>query len=206
VSATNSNIHMLTGGVWLKQRVQHPKINECRDRGTPYWFFRYWADELAPDGTIKTTRKRRIVGPSKGADAITKRKAELDRDQFLAALNAAPSTCQSAVLAAEPADVGAILFGKLAEMWRTDFVERRIGPRSLIAASTRAKYIANLENHILPRWKDTRLVQFRSKDILDWLQLECESWHLMADLPDSSRQTPQFGPDERRAPPARRSS
>jgi integrase len=173
---------MLTGGVYLKKRVQHPKINECRDRGTPYWFFRYWADELRPDGTIKTSRKRHIIGPSKSADAITKKQAEIERDQFLASLNAAPSACQAAAEAAEPADIGAILFGKLAEMWRTDFVERKIGPRALIAKPTKAKYIIQLENHIMPRWKDTRLSQFRAKDVLDWLQGECQSWHMMADL------------------------
>src|ERR1700734_1687726 len=93
VRDTNSNIRMLTGGVWLKKRVQHPKINECRDRGTPYWFFRYWADELASDGTIKTSRKRRIVGPSKGDDAITRKQAGIERDDFLSKLNAAPSPC-----------------------------------------------------------------------------------------------------------------
>ena len=172
----------LTGGVRLKQRVQHPKINECRDRETPYWFFRYWSDEVAPDGSIKTTRKRRIVGPSKGDNAIGKKQAEIDRDQFLANLNAAPSTCQTVVQATQPADIGLILFGNLAEMWRQDFVERKIGIRALIAAPTRAKYVANLENHILPRWKDTRLAQFRAKDLLDWLQNECTSWHHMADL------------------------
>jgi len=182
VPDTNANIRMLTGGVWLKQRVQHPKINECRDRGTPYWFFRYWADELASDGTIKTSRKRRIVGPSKEDGAITKKQAEIERDQFLANLNAAPSKCQATVEAAGPADIGAILFGKLAEMWRRDFVARKIGTRTLLAAPTRAKYIIHLENRILPRWKDTRLGQFRSKEVLDWLQTECESWHLMADL------------------------
>jgi integrase len=137
---------------------------------------------LAPDGTIKTSRKRRIVGTSRGTDAITRKQAEIARDQFLASLNAAPTSCQAAVQAAEPADIGAILFGKLAEMWRNDFVERKIGARALIAAPTRAKYIGNLENHILPRWKDTRLAQFRAKDVVDWLQDECESWHLMADL------------------------
>ena len=166
----------------MKQRVQHPKINECRDRETPYWFFRYWSDEVAPDGTIKTSRKRRIVGPSKGDNAIGKKQAEIERDQFLANLNAAPSSCQAVVQASQPADIGLILFGNLAEMWRQDFVERKIGPRALIAAPTKAKYIGNLENHILPRWKDTRLAQFRAKDVLDWLQNECESWHLMADL------------------------
>jgi integrase len=173
---------MLTGGVWLKKRVQHPKINECRDRGTPYWFFRYWADELASDGTIKTSRKRRIVGPSKGDDAITRKQAGIERDDFLSKLNAAPSPCQAAVQVTQPADIGAILFGKLAEMWRNDYVERKIGARALLAKPTREKYIGNLENHILPRWKDTRLAQFRAKDVLDWLQDECESWHLMADL------------------------
>ncbi|HEV3331394.1 MAG TPA: hypothetical protein VG096_10455, partial [Bryobacteraceae bacterium] len=48
----------------------------------------------------------------------------------------------------------ALIFGKLAEMWRADFVEREVGGRALIAASTRAKYINHLGNHILPRWKD----------------------------------------------------
>ncbi len=180
--ANNANLLMLTGGVRLKQRVQHPAVNECKDRGTPYWFVRYWEDELLPDGTVKTSRKRHIIGPSKGANAISKKQAELKRDQFLAELNAAPSHCEAAVAAKEPPQVGAILFGNLAEMWRRDFVEREIGGRALIAASTRAKYINHLKNHILPRWGDTRLAGFGTKDILDWLQDECESWHMMADL------------------------
>ena len=32
------------------------------------------------------------------------------------------------------------------------------------------------------RRKDTRLGEFRSKEILDWLQDECSSWHMMIDL------------------------
>jgi integrase len=173
---------MLTGGVVLKPRVQHPKINECRDRGTPYWFFRYWHDELLADGTVKTNRKRHIVGTSKGPNAIGKKQAEIERDRFLAERNAAPTHCEAAVVAKEPAQVGAILFGKLAELWRSDFVERTVGAKALIAAPTKAKYINHLENHILPRWKDTRLAEFRRKDVLDWLQTECQSWHMMADL------------------------
>ena len=97
-------------------------------------------------------------------------------------MNAAPSRCESAVVASKPPDVGAILFGKLAEVWRSDFVEREVGSRALIAASTRAKYLNHFENHIMPRWKDTRIAEFRAKDVLDWLQCECESWHTMADL------------------------
>ncbi|HEY6346093.1 MAG TPA: tyrosine-type recombinase/integrase [Bryobacteraceae bacterium] len=166
----------------MKKRVQHPKVNECRDRGTPYWFFRYWDDELLPDGTTKTSRKRRIIGPSRGPDAISRKQAEIERDRFLLEMNAAETPCGRAVKATEPIDIGAILFGKLADLWRRDFVERDVGGRALIAASTRAKYINHLENHILPRWKDTRIAEFRAKDVLDWLQCECESWHMMADL------------------------
>jgi hypothetical protein len=44
---------------------------------------------------------------------------------LLAELNAAPSQCEAAVAAKEPLEVAAILFGKLAEMWRRDVVERR---------------------------------------------------------------------------------
>jgi len=180
--ATGGTLQALTGGVRLKNRVQHPKVNECRDRGMPYWFFRYRDDELLPGGTVKTTRKRRIIGPSKGPNAIRRKQAEIERDRFLLELNSADAPCEHAVEAAKPADIGAILFGKLAELWRADFVERKIGQQSLIAASTREKYINHLKNHILPRWKDVRLGEFRAKDILDWLQQECTSWYKMADL------------------------
>ena len=182
IAPNNATLLRLTGGVRLSQRVQHPRVQECRDRKNPYWFFRYRHDELLPDGTIKPRRKRHIIGSSRGPNAIGKKQAEIERDKFLAELNAAPSRCESAVAARQPVEIGAILFGKLAEMWRTDFVEREVGGRALIAASTRAKYINHLENHILPRWKDTRIAEFRAKDVLDWLQCECESWNTMADL------------------------
>src|ERR1700685_391897 len=113
--ATKATLQALTGGVRLKNRVQHPGVNECRDRGTPYWFFRFWNDELRSDGTIKTTRKRRIIGPSRVPNALSRKQAEIERDRFLSELNAADTFCESAVKAAEPMDIGAILFGRLAE-------------------------------------------------------------------------------------------
>jgi integrase len=79
-------------------------------------------------------------------------------------------------------EAGAIIFGRLAEMWRKEFVECRVGGKALVAASTREKYMNHLENHILPRWKDTRLAEFRAKDVIDWLHETCESWYMMADL------------------------
>src|SRR5690242_10015783 len=112
IAPLEGNLLTLTGGVRVKQRVQHPKIDECRDRGTPYWFFRYWHDELLPDGTVHTSRKRRIIGPSRGPDAIGKKQAEVERDTFLAERNTAATPCQTAVVAREPAQIGAIIYGK----------------------------------------------------------------------------------------------
>jgi hypothetical protein len=64
-------------------------------------------------------------------------------------------------------------------MWRKDYVDN---PKVTLATPTREKYRSRLDNHILPRWKATRLGEFRSKEILDWLQNECSSWHMMTDL------------------------
>lgn len=169
----------LTGGVKLKMRVQRPKVHQREDRKGTYWFFRYWHDELLPDGQIKTTRKFHTIGPSKGENKLTKREAEVARDRFLDDLNAAPTRAEAAVIAKEPPDIGAILFGKLAEIWLKDYADN---PKIRLAEPTRIKYRSRLENHILPRWKDARIGQMRSKEILDWLQDECTSWHMMVDL------------------------
>ncbi len=169
----------LTGGVRLKQRVQHPKVHERKDRGAHCWFFRYRHDELLPDGTTKVTRKFHTIGPSRGENPIPRKQAEIKRDAFLAELNAAPTRCEAAVVASQPVEVTAILFGKLAEMWRKDYVDN---PKVKLAMPTRLKYRTRLDNHILPRWKEKRLGEFRTKEILDWLQHECSSWHMMIDL------------------------
>jgi integrase len=180
--ADEGTLLALTGGVRLPKRVQRPGIHERTDRGNYYWFFRYRKDELLPDGAVKVTRKFHTIGPSRGDGALSKRKAEAKRDGFLAQLNAASSKCEAAVEAGKPIDVKLILFGKLAELWRHDYVEREIGGRHILAKPTREKYICNLENHILPRWKETRLGDFRTKQISDWLQTTCRSWHAMEDL------------------------
>jgi integrase len=172
----------LTGGVALKKRVQHPKVHIRKDRGNSYWFFRYWLDEILPDGSIKTSRKFHTIGPSCGESALGKKAAESERTAFLAKLNVAETRSEAAVVARQPDEPGAIIFGKLAQMWRSDYVERQIGDRFLVAATTRAKYTNHLQNHIMPRWKDTRLAEFRSKDVIDWLHTECTSWNTMCDL------------------------
>ena len=45
-----------------------------------------------------------------------------------------------------------------------------------MAAPTREKY------HILPKWKDARLADLRARVVLEWLQDEATSWHMMSDL------------------------
>jgi integrase len=172
----------LTGGARLTRRVQHPKVHERKDRGTHYWFFRYRTDAVQPDGTVKTSRKFQIIGPSRGAGALTKKQAEIKRDNVLTELNAAPSRCEAAVAVKAPIDPAMIIFGKLAGLWRTDYVERAVGGKALVSRSTRDKYISHLENHILPRWQDTRLGGFQTKEITDWLQTTCKSWYAMDDL------------------------
>jgi integrase len=179
MATDNGTLHVLTGGTHLKRRVQHPQVHERKDRGTHYWFFRFREDEILPNGSIKTSRKFHTIGPSRGENAMGKRKAEEERDRFFAALNAAPTRAEAAVMAARPVEVSAIIFGKLAEMWRADYVENY---KIKLAQPTREKYRSRLDNHILPRWNDTRIGQMRTKEIIDWLQGECFSWHMMVDL------------------------
>ena len=80
----------------------------------------------------------------------------------------------------QPVEARAIIFGKLAELWRQDYVDN---PKVRLATPTREKYRSRLDSHILPRWKDARLGDLDdSKAILDWLQHECSSWYMMIDL------------------------
>src|SRR5579862_936274 len=171
---TGHNAMLLTGGVRLKQRIQHPSIIERKDRGHHYWYFRYRDDKPRPDGTTKTTRKFHTLGPSRGDGALTRKLAGAERDKFLLERNAAPNKFEAAVVSHQPVETGTIIFGRLAELWRKDYVDN---PKVKLAEPTREKYRSRLENHILPRWKDVRLAQLRTKDLLDWLQQECSSWH-----------------------------
>ena len=180
ITRPDATLLNLTGGVRLNQRVQHPSVIERKDRGKYYWYFRYREDELLRNGTVKTHRKFHIIGPSRGEGALSKKQAEIERDKFLLDLNAAPTRCEAVIAAQQPPEIGAIIFGKLAELWRKDYVDN---PMVRLAMPTRDKYNMRLDTHILPRWKDNRLADLEnSKAVLDWLQHECTSWHMMIDL------------------------
>jgi integrase len=160
-------------------RIQHPVVLQRTDREGSKWFFRYWLDEQLPDGSIKSTRKYHSIGPSQGPGALSQSEAEAIRDRLLAELTPASAVQPIPVLQTVIASHDLLLFGQLAEMWRTDYVDN---PKVRLAGPTRYKYRNRLQIHILPRWKNVPIRQMRSKDILDWLQAECASWYMMLDL------------------------
>ena len=165
-------------------KVQHPQVLQRTDRKESYWFFRYWHEEMLPDGSIKTTRKYQTIGPSQGQSALTQAEAEAQRDRVLAGVNATLPVPQAVVpapqqLAQPPTGVGAIQFGHIAGMWRDDYVNNT---KVRLAEPTRIKYRSRLDYHILPRWRNVPMDRMRSKEVLDWLQAECSSWYMMLDL------------------------
>ncbi len=125
------NVLRLAGGLRVKARVQHPQVKPRKDREGWPWIYRYWADEVQPDGSVKTLRKYQAVGPSKGDRAITKKQAEIERDKFLAKLNA--STLEAAVQ--QVAATGVALFGEVAKMYEDGY----LGREKQIAKPTRVK-------------------------------------------------------------------
>lgn len=162
---------MLVGGLRVKARVQHPQVRPRKDRPGCPWVFRYRFDEVQPDGTVKTLRKYQEIGPSKGDGAITKKHAEIERDKFLAKLNA--PTTEEAVQ--QVAATGVALFGEVARMYEEGY----LGREHQIARPTREKETFYLNQHIVPRWGDLRLNQIQPKAVEDWLHTTFDSWWTM---------------------------
>src|ERR1035437_1950765 len=127
------NLQLLTGGLRLKVRIQHPEVHERTDRGGSYWYFRYWDDVLQAEGTMKAVRKFQVVGPSKGDNRIAKKKAEVERDKFLAKIN--KPTIQEKI-----AD-GLVLFARMVDKYKAAHVEAQVAGRFQIGRPTRLKYL-----------------------------------------------------------------
>ncbi len=165
------SLQALTGGVILKRRVQHPMVHERKDRGSYYWFFRYYADEIQPDGSVKTTRKFYTIGPSRGDNAMGKRQAEMERDKFLAKLNA--PTTEEAVQQA--LSTGIALFGEVARMYEEGY----LGREHQISKPTRTKELFYLHEYLVPRWGKFRLIEIKPKAVEDWLHTTFDAWFTM---------------------------
>jgi integrase len=166
--ASEGNLHMLAGGLRVKVRVQHPQVKPRKDRQGWPWVFRYWHDEIQPDGTVKTLRKYQSAGPSKGEGAITKKQAEIERDKFLAKLNA--PTIEVAVQ--QVAATGVAFLGEVAKMYEAGY----LGRKDQIARPTREKEVFYLHQYIVPGWGELRLNQLQPQAIEDWLHTTFDSW------------------------------
>jgi integrase len=162
------NLHVLAGGLRVKARVQHPGVKPRKDREGWPWVFRYRADEIQPDGSVKTLRKYQAVGPSKGDCAITKKAAEIERDKFLAKLNA--PTVEVAVQ--QVASTGVAFLGEVARMYEEGY----LGRQDQIARPTREKETFYLQRYIVPKWGQLRLNQVQPKAVEDWLHTAFDSW------------------------------
>lgn len=169
--ANEANLHMLAGGLRVKVRVQHPQVKPRKDRQGWPWIFRYRADEIQPDGSVKTLRKYLEIGPSKGDAAITRKQAEVARDTFLAKINA-PSL---EVAVQQVSGTGVALFAKVAEMYVDGYLarERQIG------RPAREKDELYLRKYIIPRWGALRLNEIQPAAIEDWLHTTFASWWTM---------------------------
>lgn len=169
--STEANLHMLAGGLRVQARVQHPQVKPRKDRQSWPWVFRYRQDEIQPDGSVKILRKYQEVGPSKGEGALTKKQAEVERDKFLAKLNA--PTIDIAVQQA--AVTGVALFGEIARMYQQGY----LGRANQIAKPTRQKEEFYLSAYIVPKWGALRLNQIQPKAVEDWLHTTFDSWWTM---------------------------
>ena len=164
-------LQALTGGLKVKVRVQHPKILEAKFREGWMWFFRYYADEVQADGSVKTLRKKHAVGLSRGDDKITKKEAEVERDKFLAKLNA--PTVEAAV--EQVAATGVVLLGEVARMYEEGYLSRE----KQLATPTREKQTYYLDQLIVPKWGAFRLNQIRPQAVEDWLHGTFDAWWTM---------------------------
>lgn len=165
------NVLRLAGGLRVSARVQHPQVKPRKDREGWPWVFRYRADEVQPDGSVKTLRKYQAVGPSKGDRAITKKQAEIERDKILAKLN----TPTIEVAVEQVAVTGIVLFGEVAKMYEEGY----LGRENQIAQPTRVKEKFYLTEYIVPRWGNFRLNQIQPKAVEDWLHATFDSWWTM---------------------------
>ena len=169
--STEGSLHMLAGGLRVKARVQHPKVTPREDRRGWPWIFRYYADELQPDGSTKVLRRYYEIAPSKGEGAITKKQAEIERDKFLSKLNA--PTTEEAVQ--QIVSTGVAVFGEVAKMYEEGY----LGREQQIARPTREKEELYLHQYIVPKWGEMRLNQIQPKAVEDWLHTTFDSWWTM---------------------------
>jgi integrase len=166
-----ANVLTLAGIPSVKPRAQHPQVKPRKDREGWPWVFRYWADEIQIDGSTKPVRKYQAVGPSKGDSALSRKQAEIERDRFLAKLNA--PTVQEAIQ--QVAATGIVTIEQAAALYKSGY----LGRENQISDPTRDKELFYLDEHIIPTWGKLRLNELQPKAFEDWLHTTFDSWWAM---------------------------
>ncbi len=139
----------------MKRRYQQMEVKKRTDRGRAYWYCRYVEDVPNANGILEPVQRRHFLGWAEGKDKAKKEDAEIERDKLRARLNA-PAVVQG----------GAILFGRIAEMWRQNHASARANK---VAAPTQQKYLFHLDTRILPKWENYRLGEITTLEIEQWL-------------------------------------
>lgn len=152
-------IHWLTGNLELKRRIQHPTIKEETGTREPYWFIRVFEPVIRRGGAVDDVRKKYILGPSKGPEAIGVKEAQLRADKILARIN---GLTQPPEKAGQAALGDFILFERLVEMFREGHLPN-------IGFGTRKKYEVIIGRHLLPRFTGERLDAITHHDIQVWM-------------------------------------
>jgi integrase len=108
------------------------------------------------------------VGPSKGDGALTRKEAEIERDRFLAQLNAPSNDAAVKQIASR----GVAFFSAVVRMYEHGYLARE----DQISTPTREKELFYLRKYILPRWGALRLNEIQPKAVEDWLHTAFDSW------------------------------
>ena len=73
---------MLMGAVRVKARVQHPKVTQRKDRPNSPWIFRYYADVVQPDGSVKVSRRYHEIAPAKATVQLRRSRPKSNATRF----------------------------------------------------------------------------------------------------------------------------
>jgi len=165
----------------MVNRSHPPQVKPRTDRPGAPWIFRYCAREIQPDGSIRTIRKYREIGPSKGRGALTKRQAEEARDELLALI--APrekgTACETAGWEDEAPDgavpSGPVPFGRLALLYMSGY----LGRQNHVGEPTRQKEEFYIREYLLPKWGMDPAERIQAKAVEDWLHAAFRSWWTM---------------------------
>jgi integrase len=149
-SANIISIAQLLGGEQMpRPRFQNPTI--CKTPGeNATWYIRPWVD-IIKDGKPDRSRKTITVG---AVDTMGKREAIAKKNAIMATINRSDYVLQSQTN-----------FGDFLDQYIRAYVRRE----GILAASTRAKYLTHIKNHIRPAFESRMLCEITTPLIESWL-------------------------------------